>query len=109
MTVQNQIEEHRGAANYLMEPTMPFDRPGTGPLCSLPGTSCLATIERSLRDKDYSPIEAPRTGHLNDRLTALDFWLLSWLAQQSACRFQAMFRIRSGNALYLPTSDRPGR
>jgi hypothetical protein len=26
----------------------------------IPGTSCLATIVLSLRDKDHSPIEAPR-------------------------------------------------
>jgi hypothetical protein len=34
--------------------------PGRGPLCiATPGTSCLATISLSLRDKSHSPIEAP--------------------------------------------------
>jgi hypothetical protein len=39
-----------------------FDRPsGTGAsLYRYPGTSCLATISLSLRDKSHSPIEAPR-------------------------------------------------
>jgi hypothetical protein len=39
-----------------------FDRPsGTGAsLHGYPGTSCLATISLSLRDKSHSPIEAPR-------------------------------------------------
>jgi hypothetical protein len=39
-----------------------FDRPsGTGAsLHRYPGTSCLATISLSLRDKSQSPIEGPR-------------------------------------------------
>src|ERR1700720_21864 len=38
-----------------------FDRPsGTGSLHRYPGTSCLATISLSLRDKSNSPIEGPR-------------------------------------------------
>jgi hypothetical protein len=39
-----------------------FDRPsGTGAsLRRYPGTSCLATISLSLRDKSHSPIEGPR-------------------------------------------------
>jgi hypothetical protein len=39
-----------------------FDRPsGTGAsLYRYPGTSCLATISLSLRDKGHSPVEAPR-------------------------------------------------
>jgi hypothetical protein len=38
-----------------------FNRPaGTGYFLMIPGTSCLATIALSLRDKNHSPIEAPR-------------------------------------------------
>jgi hypothetical protein len=33
---------------------------GRGYFLVIPGTSCLATIVLSLRDKNYSPIEAPR-------------------------------------------------
>jgi hypothetical protein len=32
-----------------------------GPLHRYPGTSCLATISLSLRDKSHSPIEGSRT------------------------------------------------
>jgi hypothetical protein len=38
-----------------------FNRPaGTWLFLAIPGTSCLATIVMSLRDKNHSPIEAPR-------------------------------------------------
>ena len=42
--------------------THDFDRPsGTGALCNrYPGTSCLATISLSLRDKSHSPIKGLR-------------------------------------------------
>ena len=40
--------------------TIDFDRPPDGAsLHPYPGTSCLATINLSLRDKNHSPIEAP--------------------------------------------------
>src|ERR1700726_3153686 len=53
-----------------------FDRPsGTGAsLHRYPGTSCLATISLSLRDKSHSPIEAPAP-----YLRAIQPWaMLSW-------------------------------
>jgi hypothetical protein len=34
--------------------------PGRGSLHRYPGTSCLATISLSLRDKSHSPIQGPR-------------------------------------------------
>ena len=45
---------------------MDFDRPSGmgGSLHRYPGTSCLATISRSLRDKSHSPIEGLRVGIL---------------------------------------------
>jgi hypothetical protein len=38
-----------------------FNRPADGAIfLMIPGTSCLATIVLSLRDKNQSPVEAPR-------------------------------------------------
>jgi hypothetical protein len=71
--IQNQVERHRcGTDND-------FDRPSRWTGASLhrcPGTSCLATISLSLRDKSHSPIEAPR-----NYLSTYAVETLSWVLQ----------------------------
>ena len=58
-----------------------FDRPsGDGvSLHRYPGTSCLATISLSLRDKSHPPIEAPHN-YLSSY--APDHWLLTTAHRQ---------------------------
>ena len=69
-----------------------FDRPsGTGSLHRYPGTSCLATINLSLRDKSHPPIEAPHNYLSSYAIAtqALRAWILSWVSRERSAKVEA--------------------
>jgi hypothetical protein len=74
----------------------------------IPGTSCLATIVLSLRDKNHSPIEAPRIRSLAKRwlrkLHPGSSRLQGYHEIQSACFRQGKLRART-NFVYLRGSS----